>query len=62
MRVFGDDVRILRCYPGQWQVHYAPPAPEGGGRAPPPVLISCEDSKPTFQRLIALLKSVPGSR
>jgi hypothetical protein len=20
VRIFGDDVRILRCYPGQWQV------------------------------------------
>lgn len=23
VRVFGDDVRIMRCYPGQWQVRRA---------------------------------------
>ncbi|KAL4855618.1 hypothetical protein ACK3TF_003942 [Chlorella vulgaris] len=57
VRVFGDDVRILRCYPGQWQVHYVPP-----GQATKTVLLSSEDAKPTFQRLIELLKAVRGSR
>lgn len=61
--MFGDDVRILRSYPGQWQVHYVPPPPEReGARVQPPVLLACEDGKPTFQRLIELLKKVPGSR
>jgi hypothetical protein len=55
--VFGDDIRIMRCYPGQWQVHYVPPDPRA-----PAVLLSCEDGKPTFQRLIELLKAVRGSR
>lgn len=63
VRVLGDDVRILRCYPGQWQVHYVPPPPQAPGtRSEPPVLLSCEDGKPTFQRLIELLKAVRGSR
>ncbi|PRW21058.1 AAA+-type ATPase (ISS) isoform B [Chlorella sorokiniana] len=64
VRVFGDDVRILRCYPGGWQVHYVPPPPEPGSgrRAEPPVLLACEDGKPTFERLIGLLKGVQGSR
>ena len=57
MRVFGDDIRIMRCYPGQWQVHYVPPDPRA-----PALLLSCEDGKPTFQRLIELLKAVRGSR
>lgn len=57
VRIFGDDVRILRCYPGQWQVHYVPP-----GQATKTVLLSSEDAKPTFQRLIELLKAVRGSR
>ena len=92
VRIFGDDVRIMRCYPGQWQVcglawqpvhathsalchtawpasvssafpatrgqvHYAPPDAQSGT-----VLLSCEDVKPTFQRLIQLLKAVRGSR
>ncbi|EFN50839.1 expressed protein [Chlorella variabilis] len=57
VRVFGDDVRIMRCYPGQWQVHYVPSDPRANT-----VLLSCEDAKPTFQRLIQLLKAVRGSR
>ena len=23
VRIFGDDIRVLRCYPGQWQVRRA---------------------------------------
>ncbi|KAL4420712.1 hypothetical protein ABPG75_010368 [Micractinium tetrahymenae] len=57
VRVFGDDVRIMRCYPGQWQVHFVPASPREER-----VLLSCEDRKPTFQRLIELLKEVQGSR
>ena len=56
VRVLGDDVRILRCYPGQWQVHYAPPP----GAAT--LLLSCEDACPSYERIVALLKSVPGTR
>ena len=46
------------------QVHYVPPPPEPGSgrRVEPPVLLACEDGKPTFQRLIGLLKGVQGSR
>lgn len=46
------------------QVHYVPPPPEPGSgqRAEPPVLLACEDGKPTFERLIGLLKGVQGSR
>ncbi|KAL4451370.1 hypothetical protein ABPG77_009442 [Micractinium sp. CCAP 211/92] len=57
VRVFGDDVRIMRSYPGQWQVHFVPASP-----AEETVLLACEDRKPTFQRLMELLKEVQGSR
>ena len=40
-----------------WQVHYVPPNPREAT-----VLLSCEDGKPTFQRLIELLKGIQGSR
>lgn len=57
VRVFGDDVRIMRSYPGQWQVHFVPASPQEDT-----VLLSCEDRKPTFQRLMELLKGLQGSR
>lgn len=56
VRVLGDELRVLRCYPGQWQVHYIPP---GGGTA---VLLAAEEAKPTYQRLLELIKGVGGSR
>lgn len=123
VRVFGDDVRIMRSYPGQWQVRAAALLVGSVGRIqglegrwgrhasirscclampgvcstvkccpahltptlpppsfprpihPPPqvhfvpaspqedtVLLSCEDRKPTFQRLMELLKGLQGSR
>ena len=33
-----DDVCVLRCYPGAWQVHYVPPGPRGE-----PVLLAGAD-------------------
>ena len=55
VRVFGDDIRVLRCYPGQWQVHYVTPGREV-------LLLGCEDERPTYERLMQLLKAVQGSR
>lgn len=54
VRVLGDEVRVLRCYPGRWQVHFIRSAGESE-------LLSLEDDRPTYQRLLELLKEVRGS-
>lgn len=54
--VFGDDIRVLRAYPGPWQVYYL------GARDRKPVLLACDKVKPTYQRLLELVKAIPGSR
>jgi len=55
VRMLGDEVRVLHCYPGRWQVHYVRGAADVE-------LIAVEDRKPTYQRLLELLKGVSGSR
>jgi hypothetical protein len=55
IRVLGDEVRVLRCYPSRWQVHYVRAAGDTE-------LISIEQEKPTYQRVLDLLKSVRDSR
>ena len=55
VRVLGDEVRILRSYPGQWQVYYV--------RNPGDTeLISVTEKKPTYENLLRMLKDVRDSR
>ena len=54
VRVLGDEVRLLRCYPGQWQVYYVRTGRETQ-------LLSITEGKPTYQDLIGLLKNVQDS-
>lgn len=53
--VFGDDVRILRAYPGPWQVYFM-------SKDKKPKLLTCDVKQPTYERILDLLKAVPGSR
>lgn len=55
IRVLGDEVRVLRCYPSRWQVHYVRAAGDTE-------LISVEQEKPTYQRVLEILQGVPDSR
>lgn len=55
IRVLGDEVRVLRCYPSRWQVHYVRAAGDTE-------LISVEQEKPTYQRVLKILQGVPDSR
>lgn len=55
VRVLGDEIRILRCYPGSWQVYFVRSASNTE-------LLSVEDDKPTYQRLLELCRSFQGSR
>jgi hypothetical protein len=55
IRVLGDEVRVLRCYPSRWQVHYVRAAGDME-------LISVEQEKPTYQRVLEILQGVQDSR
>jgi len=55
LSILGDEVRVLRCYPGVWQVHYIRNSTQEAE------LLSLEDKKPTYQRLLELLQNVRGS-
>lgn len=55
IRITGDDCRVLRSYPGKWQVHVV----DAEGNAP---CIAIEDSKPSYARLQEVLATVPGSK
>jgi hypothetical protein len=75
-RVMGSEVRILRCYPGAWQVYtYAEGMPvktnknENNTRARVAgainsgewrVLSTSEQERPTYERLVQLLKAAEG--
>lgn len=50
-RIMGDEVRVLRCYPGQWQIHCM------GNSARDSRLLSVERERPTYDRLVEILKS-----
>ncbi|GAB4819753.1 hypothetical protein N2152v2_006799 [Parachlorella kessleri] len=50
-RVRGEEVRILKCYPGAWQVYYIRNGDE-------PLLLACEDTKPCYQRLEELMAPI----
>jgi len=54
-RISGDECRVLRSYPGDWQVHVA-----GADGALP--CVSVEKEKPSYARLVEILKAVPGSK
>jgi len=56
VRVLGDEIRVLRCYPGRWQVHFTSSGTQE------PQLLSLEDDKPTYERLLELLRGVRGSQ
>ncbi|KAK9840583.1 hypothetical protein WJX81_002940 [Elliptochloris bilobata] len=56
LRVMGDDVRMFKCYPGDWQVHFM--WPNGRGE----LLTGLERARPGYGRLVALLQRVPGSQ
>ena len=53
--ILGDEVRVLRCFPARWQVHYVRAAGDAE-------LVSIEEEKPSSDRLLELLKGVRGSR
>ncbi|KAL3136401.1 hypothetical protein ABBQ38_005658 [Trebouxia sp. C0009 RCD-2024] len=56
VRVMGDDIRLLKCYPGDWQVHYT--WPNGKGT----LLVGVEPTRPSYARLVEMLKGVPNTR
>ena len=56
LSLFGDDVRIHHCWGGPWQVHYVWPNGRGD------LLVAAEGARPRYDRLLALIKRVPGSR
>ena len=51
IRIMGDEVRVLRCYPGKWQVYWM------GSSAKESKLLAVEENKPAYDRLVELLKS-----
>lgn len=51
IRIMGDDVRVLRCYPGKWQVYWM------GSGTNESKLLAVEQHKPPYDRLVELLKS-----
>lgn len=55
MRVYGDDLRILKAYPGQWQVHALDRA--GGSQ-----LVAAQDDQPTYKQVESMLKARPSSK
>lgn len=55
LRVYGDEVRVLRAHPGQWQVHLL-------DRKGASEVLAVQDERPTYQQVEALLKARPDSR
>ena len=56
LSLFGDDVRIHHCWGGLWQVHYVWPNGKGD------LLVAAERTRPPYDRLLSVVKRVPGSR
>jgi len=52
----GDDVRVHRVAGGAWQTHYM--WPNGRGH----LLVAADGDRPSYARVAALLRRVPGSR
>lgn len=55
-RVMGDEIRVLRCYPGQWQIYWM------GKSARDHRLLAVEREKPSYERLVELLRSNKNTR
>lgn len=55
LRILGEDVRVLKCYPGKWQVFVVDAL--GGSDC-----IAVEDDKPSYNKLQDLLRSREGSK
>ena len=51
MRIMGDEVRILRCYPGFWQVYCM------GDSARDSRLLAVEKERPTYDQILKILRS-----
>ncbi|BDA48311.1 probable APETALA2-like protein 2 at N-terminal half [Coccomyxa sp. Obi] len=56
LRIMGDDVRLFRCFPSDWQVHFIWANGQGA------LLAGVEKVRPSYERLLELLRSVPGSK
>ncbi|KAI8103397.1 hypothetical protein M9435_004736 [Picochlorum sp. BPE23] len=56
IRIMGDEVRVLRCYPGKWQVYWM------GSSAKDSKLLAVEQHKPSYERLVEILKSDKDTR
>lgn len=56
IRIMGDEVRVLRCYPGKWQVYWM------GSSAKDSKLLAVEQHKPSYERLVEILKSDKNTR
>lgn len=52
----GDEIRVLRCYPGQWQIYWM------GKSARDHRLLAVEREKPSYERLVELLRSNKNTR
>jgi hypothetical protein len=79
-RVLGEEMRVLRCYPGHWQVYTwvdGVTIDDEAGKSPIRInkrgkggtsqtgqwrlLSANEQEKPTYERLVALLKAAEGA-
>ena len=47
---------MCRCFPGAWQVHFIWPNGRGA------LLTGIEKERPSYERLLSVLQSVPGSK
>jgi len=56
-RVAGQVLRVFRCYPGPWMVFGF----VEGGAGEEPLLLSTEESKPSYARLVDLARTMPDS-
>lgn len=55
-RINGDEVQLYKAYPGHWQLHFM--WPNGKGY----LLAGTEAERPSYDRILDLLRRVPGSQ
>eukprot|EP00884_Botryococcus_braunii_P002887 jgi/Botrbrau1/1259/Bobra.0163s0052.1 len=55
-RINGDEVWLYKAYPGPWQVHFI--WPNGKGH----LLAGTQEERPSYDRILDLLRRVPGSQ
>lgn len=55
LRILGEDVRVLKCYPGKWQIFVVDSKGDSD-------CIAVEDGKPSYNKLQDLLRSREGSK